>query len=215
VLAYTQKKVAAGAAPNSWADVWDVKKFPGRRALRNHPIATLEAALMADGVAPDKLYPLDVDRAFAKLDKIKKHISAWWTGGAQTTQMLQSGEVDMVPTWNGRAQTIIDAGGPVAIEWNQGLYSIEGWAIPKGNPKAALGKKFIQFCANAERQAVYTKTLAYGPTNPNAYKFITAERAKYLPTAPDLVKKMALANEEWWAKHKDKVIERFNAWLLV
>src|SRR5216683_6357029 len=49
VLAYSQKKYPDGATPNSWADFWDVKKFPGLRALRNHPIATLEAALMADG----------------------------------------------------------------------------------------------------------------------------------------------------------------------
>jgi putative spermidine/putrescine transport system substrate-binding protein len=49
VLAYSQKKYPTGATPNSWADFWDVKKFPGRRALRNHPIATLEAALMLIG----------------------------------------------------------------------------------------------------------------------------------------------------------------------
>ena len=54
VLAYSQETFPKDA-PNSWADFWDVQKFPGRRALRNHPFATLEAALMADGVAPDKL----------------------------------------------------------------------------------------------------------------------------------------------------------------
>ncbi len=82
VLAYSQKTFPKDA-PNSWADFWDVKKFPGRRALRDHPIATLEAALMADGVAPDKLYPLDVDRAFKKLEEIKPNVTAWWTSGAQ------------------------------------------------------------------------------------------------------------------------------------
>ena len=106
VLAYSQKKFSDGAAPNSWADFWDVKKFPGRRALRNHPIATLEAALMADGVAPDKLYPLDVDRAFKKLDEIKPHITVWWTSGAQSAQLLNDGEVDMVMAWNGRVSAL-------------------------------------------------------------------------------------------------------------
>src|SRR4029453_3932831 len=67
VLAYSQKKYPAEAAPNRWADFFDVKKFPGRRALRNHPIATLEAALMADGVAPDKLFPTHVGRALTEL----------------------------------------------------------------------------------------------------------------------------------------------------
>src|SRR5947209_1489208 len=112
--------------PQSWADFWDVQKFPGRRAMHKHPIDTLEQALMADGVPMDKLYPIDMDRAFKKLEQIKPHVDVWWTGGAQTTQMLQSGEVDMLPIWNARAQVVIEAGAPAALTWNQGLYAMEG-----------------------------------------------------------------------------------------
>lgn len=213
VLAY-RSDTFGDKGPRSWADFWDVKNFPGRRALRRSPIDTLEIALLADGVSPKELYPLDMDRALKKLDEIRPHIDVWWTGGAQTSQMLESGEVDMLPTWNGRAQVVIDADRPVGIQWNQGLYSIEGWAIPKGNPKADIGREFIKFCANPERQAVYTKTLAYGPTNPKAYDHISAARAKYLPTAPDNFSKLILANQEWWGQHKDEAEERFNQWLL-
>ena len=35
-----------------------------------------------------------VDRAFASLDKIKKHV-VWWEAGAQPPQMLADGEVTM------------------------------------------------------------------------------------------------------------------------
>ncbi len=213
ILAWRSDKYGNNG-PKGWRDFYDVEKFPGRRALRRSPIDTLEEALMADGVTPDKLYPLDVDRAFKKLDTIKKHINVWWTGGAQTTQLLQSGEVDMVPTWNGRAQTVMDAGGPVKIEWNQGLYSIEGWSIPKGNPKAAIAKKFIAFTANAKRQAAFTPFLAYGPTNPNAYKHIDAKVAATLPTAPDILPKIILAQEDWWSANRQKAEERFTAWML-
>src|SRR3954452_13084146 len=118
VLAYSQKKFSAEAAPNSWADFWDVKKFPGRRALRNHPIATLEAALMADGVAPDKLYPLDVDRAFKKLEEIKPNITVWWTSGAQSAQLLNDGEVDMEMAWNGRVSAVAKEGAKVSFTYN-------------------------------------------------------------------------------------------------
>ena len=212
-LTYRTDTVASGG-PQSWADFWDVKGFPGRRALRRSPIDTLEIALMADGVASDALYPLDIDRALAKLTEIRPHIDVWWTGGAQTSQLLQTGEVDMLPTWNGRAQTVIDGGAPVAIQWNQGLYSIEGWSIPKGNPRADLGREFIKFCADPKRQAAYTATLAYGPTNPKAYEFIPAERAAALPTAPGTFERLVLADQGWWGKHKEEAERRFNEWLL-
>ncbi|MCF0083049.1 extracellular solute-binding protein, partial [Streptomyces lomondensis] len=54
-------------APKSWADFWNPDAFPGPRSLQSADadLPELEFALLADGVPLDKLYPLDVDRAFA------------------------------------------------------------------------------------------------------------------------------------------------------
>jgi len=100
VLAYSQKKYPEGATPKQLGPIfWDVKKFPGRRAAcANHPIATLEAA--PDGrrrCAPTKLYSRSMlTGAFRKLEEIKPNITVWWTSGAQSAQLLNDGEVDMV-----------------------------------------------------------------------------------------------------------------------
>lgn len=213
ILAYRTDKFGNNG-PKTWADFWDVQKFPGRRCLRRNPLDTLEQALMADGVPIDKLYPMDLDRAFRSLDRIKKHISVWWTGGAQSMQLIQSGEVDMISAWNGRAQAAIDGGAPVAIVWNQGLYSIEGWGIPKGTPNAEAAKTFVRFCADAKRQAAFTDDLAYGPTNLKAYDSIAPKRAAILPTAPKNIKGMRLSSPEWWHANRETATERFNTWLL-
>lgn len=212
VFAYRTDKVKK--APASWKDFFDVENFPGRRALRKNPIDTLEQALLADGVPLDKLYPLDIARAFKVLDKIKQHVAVWWTGGAQSTQLLQSGEVDMIPGWNARFQAAIDGGTPAKIVWNQGLYSIEGWSVPKGCPKAEAARAFIKFCSQPQQQAIYTEKLAYGPTNLEAYKSIPADRAAHLPTSPQNLKQMAIANEDWWSANRSAVSEKFNSWLL-
>lgn len=200
--------------PASWADFWDVARFPGRRALRKNPIDTLEQALLADGVALDKLYPLDLERAFKSLDRIKPHIAVWWTGGAQSSQLIQSGEVDMIALWNARAQAVIDGGAPVGISWNQGLYSIEGWGIPKGCPRADAARQFIRFCAASERQAVFTESLSYGPTNLDAYRNIPEARARTLPTYKQNLERMTIAREDWWSANRSATNERFNAWIL-
>lgn len=75
VIGYNKKTLKK--VPQSWADFWNVKVFPGTRALRNDPQTVLEAALLAGGVPRDKLYPLDVDRAFKKLQQIKPDITVW------------------------------------------------------------------------------------------------------------------------------------------
>lgn len=212
ILAYNTDTVPE--APEGWAAFWDLDRFPGRRSLRRNPIDTLEIALMADGVAPADLYPLDVDRAFRKLDEIKNSIDVWWTGGAQSTQLLESGEVDLIAGWNARFQAALDNGAPVAMVWEGGLYSIEGWGIPKGSPKADLGREFVAFCAQAEMQAKFTDDLAYGPTNLAAYDHISAERAEILPTAEQNLSRMSLASEPYWKEHRAALSERFEAWLL-
>ncbi|MCR4157800.1 ABC transporter substrate-binding protein [Kerstersia gyiorum] len=213
VMAYRTDKFP-GEGPKTWADFWNVEKFPGRRSLRRNPLDTLEQALMADGVPVHELYPLDVDRAFRSLEKIKPHISIWWTSGAQAMQIIQNGDVDMVSTWNARAQTAIENGAPVKIVWNEGLYSIEGWGIPRGTPRAEMAKQFVLFCADARRQASFTEDLPYGPTNTQAMQFIPPERAAVLPSAPENLRNMALPSPEWWAVNRQAVTERFNNFLI-
>ncbi|SHH75329.1 ABC transporter substrate-binding protein [Pollutimonas bauzanensis] len=213
ILAYNTKTFG-DKGPQSWADFWNVEAFPGRRSLRKSPVDTLEAALLADGVSPKDLYPLDLDRAFKSLDKIKPHITAWWGGGAQSTQMLQSGEVDMILLWNGRAQAAVDGGAPVKVVWNQGLYGIEGFFILKGSPRAELARRFLEFCTDPLRQAQYVQEVSYGPTNLHAFKSVSAERAAILPTSEKNFAKLIASGDDYWAEQIGPVTQRFNSWLL-
>jgi putative spermidine/putrescine transport system substrate-binding protein len=116
-LVYRTDKFPNGG-PQSWADFWDVKTFPGARCLFNRSFTSLAFALLADGVPADKLYPMDIERAFKKLDQIKPHIKVWWTQGNQSQQLIADGEVDMIGMWNARAQELIDRGAPLKIVWN-------------------------------------------------------------------------------------------------
>jgi putative spermidine/putrescine transport system substrate-binding protein len=214
ILAYRTDKFPGGQGPSSWAEFWDVKRFPGRRGLYKGVSGMLEEALMADGVPASKLYPLDLDRAFKMLDKIKPHVSVWWTSGAQNTQILQSGEVAMTDTWGARAFAAIEGGAPVKMVWTEGLYSTDGWMIPKGSPKAELARKFIRFCMRPEQQAIYSNSVANAPTNQDAYKFISPDRATLLATSPENIKGLVPTDAAWWATNRDQVQERFQDWLL-
>ena len=212
VMAY-RTDVYKADQPRKWADFWDTAKFPGRRGLYRNPKGVLESALLADGVAPKDLYPLDVDRAFRMLDKVRSQVAVWWTSGAQNTQILQSGEVDMSDTWSARAYAAIDSGAPVNIVWN-GLYSIDGWSIPLGTEKLKLAQQFVRFCMNPERQAVYSSQVANGPSNLAAYDHIPAARAKVLPTFPENLKGLTERDFAFWGKNYAAISDRFQEWLL-
>ncbi|SAK64679.1 ABC transporter substrate-binding protein [Caballeronia ptereochthonis] len=210
VLAYRADKVKR--APQSWQDFWNVNDFPGRRALRNFPFDTVEIALMADGVPTGKVYPCDLDRSFASLNRIRPAVNAWWTAGAQSTQLLQTGEVDMIAIWNGAAQRTIDAGAPVKLVWNQNIAGVEGWCIVRGTPKAQAAREFVAFAMQPQQQALLAKYMSYGPANPKAYEHIDPKRAQVLSTNPDYRKVALMIDNDYWVTHKDKTIEQFNAW---
>ncbi|TCT11110.1 ABC transporter substrate-binding protein [Paralcaligenes ureilyticus] len=200
VLAYNTTKYGANP-PKTWADFWDVKKFPGTRALRNYPVVTLEAALMADGVPKDKLYPLDVDRAFRKLEQIKPYITVWWTSGGQSAQLLHDGEVDMIMAWNGRVSAVQKDGAKVAFTYNQGVLQSTHLCILKNAPNLATAVSFINAALTPTIQANLPLHIDYGPGNPAAFSTgkISEKRAAELPSSPANAAKQAIISETWWA----------------
>lgn len=212
VMGYRTDKFPNGG-PQNWRDYWDPQRFPGRRGMFRSPSGTLELALLADGVAPKDIYPIDIDRALKSLDKIRKSVSVWWSNGAQNTQILQSGEVDLSDTWNARALAAIASGAPVKIVW-QGTYNIDGWSIVAGTPKLKQAQQFVRFCMRADRQAEYSFLSGNGPTNSDALKLIDPKRAELLTTYPKNLEGLRRRDAGWWGKNYDTANERFQEWLL-
>jgi putative spermidine/putrescine transport system substrate-binding protein len=199
VLGYNTKSLKK--VPQSWADFWNVKDFPGTRALRNDPMGTLEAALISDGVPRDKLYPLDVDRAYKRLAQIKPDIAVWWSSGGQSAQLLNDGEVDMLMIWNGRVGAVKKDNTDVDFTYNDGILQNTQLCILKNAPNLAQAVKFVDTAVSPDLQADLPKYIDYGPGNPAAFATgkLSAERGKELPSSPENAAKQALMSEEWWS----------------
>lgn len=183
VIAYRTDKYPHGG-PRNWQEFWDVERFPGNRSLQRYAARVLPIALLGDGVPVEKLYPLDLDRAFRSLDRIKPHIRVWWTAGNQSQEILRDGEVDLIGIWQGRVFELIDAGARVAMTWNQAEIDKGYWVVARGTPRAEIAWRFIESCCRPERQAGFAKEALSSPTNPDAFKYIDAAAARHMPTAP-------------------------------
>ncbi len=211
VLAYSTEQL--GDAPKNWADFFDLEKFPGKRGLRKAPTPTLEIALMGDGVPPGDVYPIDVDRAFAKLDTVKGE-AVYWETGSQSAQQLADGEVAMSAAWNGRVQTAIDAGAPLEIQWNQYMANIEYLVVPKGAPNKERAMELIAYITSAENNHRISDFIPYAPVNKESIDKVDPEVAPRLPIYKDRESNSLAFNKEWWDENRDEVTERFNEWLL-
>jgi putative spermidine/putrescine transport system substrate-binding protein len=212
VLAWNTKTVGKdGTVPQTWADFFDVKKFPGNRAVYDHPRGNLEIALLADGVDPKKLYPLDVDRAFKKLAELKPSITVWWTSGAQSAQLIKDGEVDLMEIWNGRLAGAKRDGAAADFTYNQGLLMADCFLIPKGAPHKDLAMKALAMFMSPEQQAHFAQHIDYGPINAKAFDtgILNDADRKRVNSSPDNAAKQVIINDAWWGENGAAVIERW------
>jgi putative spermidine/putrescine transport system substrate-binding protein len=209
VLGYS-KKVFAKNEPKTWADLFDLKRFPGKRTFYKWSApGVLEIALLSDGVAPDKLYPLDLDRAFKKLDTIKSQI-VWWTGGAQSQQLLASGEAPLGMFWNGRLHYLEHTGVKVGISWNQNLTASDMLVIPKGAKNKAAAMKYLAAATNPEAQANFAAETGFAPINLKSKAHMPAAAAAELPDQH--TQGQINLNMKYWSENRDAIGKRWYAW---
>ena len=204
--------------PKNWADFWNVEKYPGKRALKKDEAqATLEFALIADGVPTSEVYDVlraegGIDRAFAKLDEIKPHLLYWETG-AQAPQLLADKEVVMTSGWNGRFyNAVVDDGQPFELVWDGQALDFDYWFIPANHPELDLIYEFLAFASRPDRQGDQTNYIAYGPMVKGSEEFVNPDILPHLPTAPQNTRNFFILDVEFWGDNRESLRARMATW---
>ncbi len=209
VIAYDSKAYAR--PPTGMADFFDTKKFPGKRSMYKWGEGMWEAALIADGVAPGKLYPLDLPRAHATIQKLKPDVVSYWGGGAESQSVLLNGEASMALIWNTRATLIEqDSDGRIKFIWDQGLLSPGAMAVIKGNPGGRdAAMRFIASAQDPKKQIVMFDMLGQGPANPAADALIPADKQRLNCVDPANKAKQVALDMPWYAEHYSAALDEY------
>jgi putative spermidine/putrescine transport system substrate-binding protein len=219
-LTYQTNKYGANG-PKSWADFFDVQKFPGRRTMLSDGLYALEIALIADGVAAADVYqalrtPAGLDRAFAKLETIKPHVAVWYKSSGQAMQLMRDGEADIGLISNARAQSVVKDGTPLTFVWDEAFIDTECLMVPHNaqNPKVVM--QLINSAIDPKNQAAFAAASLYGPTNLKAFEggIIPAASMEWLPSAPQNLPKQVWADQKWYASPEaEAAYQRFAKFL--
>ncbi len=215
VFAYNNNTIGANK-PTTLEDLFDLKKIPGKRALRKRPQVNLEWALLADGVKPEALYdvlatPEGQARAFAKLDTIKSEV-IWFDSWSQAPQLLNDGGAVLVQSANGRFyDAIAQENKPFTMVWDGSLFDLDVWAVLKGTPRKEEAFKFIAFTTGTKPISGF-QDVAYGPARKSSQALVDPKILPYLPTT--YLDGSLKANSVFWADYGETLGEKFNEWLL-
>ncbi|MBV1789997.1 ABC transporter substrate-binding protein [Marinobacterium sp. D7] len=212
-----------GEKPSKIADIFDLEKFPGKRALQKIPDGNLEWALLADGVPANEVYdvlstPEGLERAFKKLDTIKSQV-VWWDAGAQPPQLLADKEVTIASGYNGRFfNAQVNEKQPFTVVWDGQMFELDGWVVPKGKLTENL-KKYLNFATSTQKLADQAKYISYGPARASSAPMVSThadtgiDMKPHMPTSPENFFNPIKKDAIWWADNGDEMRERFNAWL--
>lgn len=210
---YNTDVFPGGSHPTDCEDFFDTQRFPGKRAASATavPNALIECALLADGVPRDSLYPLDLDRAFRKLESIKNDL-AFWNSGTDSVQLMATGEVAMILAWNGRAYAaMVDQSAPFEAAYAESFMHYDALVVPKGvrDPDAAM--KLVAYMMDPARQAKLTSLIPYPPANTNAVLGdLPTELQEFLPpTNPEMAAGTIVQDQIWWGEHAEDVTRRW------
>ena len=213
-----------GERPARMRDIFDLRRFPGKRALQKIPEANLEWALRSYGVPRQDLYQLlSTERglrlAFEKLDRIRDQV-VWWTSVDQPVALLATGEVAIASHYNGRLfDAAVVQGHPIEIIWDSQIYELGAWGVPKGTPRRDDVLEFIRFATGTRPLAEQARYIAYGPARRSSMKLVSThartgvDMRPHLPTSPANFRTAILKDTEWYASLYDRVRTRFEAWL--
>jgi spermidine/putrescine-binding protein len=171
-------------------------------------------ALEADAIPPDRLFPLDVARAYRKLDAIKPHIDVWWTTGDQSQQILRDEEVGMAIMWDGRAYQLEQQGLRVQISHAGATVHREMFVVPEQAPNAQRAFAFLEWYAtHPEEGAKWVQEMRYGVANPRAFDLLPTDVAQTIATYPDNLKQSVRLDVAWMTANRAQLLPRWSSWL--
>ncbi len=200
-------------APKTVADFFDVENFPGQRGiLTNLQNGILEYALLADGVAPENIYPLDIDRALAKLDTIRD-VTTFAPNVGALQQAIGANQVDMFFQADARLVPLMNDGVDITIDWDVTVASINAFAVPKGSPRAKAAERFLATVVEPGPVASITEALGTAPVNLAATLNLSENAKKVEVYGPANTGKTVLQDIAWYAENFNEVTTKLTNWL--
>ncbi|WP_048863025.1 extracellular solute-binding protein, partial [Acidisphaera rubrifaciens] len=215
LLSWDRDKVKG--AP-TWADFFDIARYPGKRALPKRARGVLEIALLADGVAPGDVYRTlrstdGTDRAFRKLDQLRPYLD-WWQTGREATRILGSGAVLMVAAPNARVLAAnASEGRHFGAQWTGAVVSMDWWAIARDTPRGQQAQQLLYLLGLPALEGRLLERTGIAGFAKGSADLLPAAAQANSPLLPANLSGALVADEGFWHDNGERLDGKFAAWL--
>ncbi len=212
VLMYNTEKYKDNP-PRNWVDFFDTEKFPGVRGIDGSGDFTgglLEQAFRATGGDPKAMTKDDIAKAIAKVRDLGGD-TIYWKTGAESQQLAESGEADMIMMWTGRAMTAVKNGAKYTPAWLDWLVVMDQLTIPVGAKDPDASHALINAYLGKSAQEILTKETSYTPINSEAKPVVDDAVAAFLTNTPERQGQGYQQNIKFWVENFKDASEQWTA----
>jgi putative spermidine/putrescine transport system substrate-binding protein len=199
--------------PKSWKDFFDTEKFPGVRAIDGSGEPTgglLEQAILASGGSVENMTAADIDKAMDMVRKIGPD-TIYWKTGAESQQLAESGEADMIMMWTGRAMTAVKNGAQYTPAWQDWLVVMDQMTIPVGVKDPDAAHALINYYVGKRAQEIMAEKTSYSPIHKDAQPKVEQVVADFMTSTPERQKQGYQQNVKFWVENHQAALEKWNA----
>lgn len=223
LVAYDERAFT-GEKPRRIDALFDIERFPGKRALQRSPAALFEWAMMAEGVPISQIYDLlSTERGLRlvlqRLESLRGHV-IWWDKPSEAVAFLEQGDAVMASGYNGRFFDAWSQGAPINMIWDGQIIDRSVWGIPVASKAdTATVLSFIRFALHPERLAHMSRQIPYGPLRTSAFRYIGLNpetgivMSDHLPTAEHHLVNALQRDTRWYARTSQLRQSYFSRWI--
>lgn len=199
--------------PKSWKDFFDTEKFPGVRAIDGSGEPTgglLEQAILATGGSVENMTAADIDKAMDVVRNLGPD-TIYWKTGAESQQLAESGEADMIMMWTGRAMTAVKNGAQYTPAWQDWLVVMDQMTIPVGVKDPDASHALINYYVGKRAQEIMAEKTSYSPIHKDAQPKVEQVVADFMTNTPERQKQGYQQNVKFWVENHDAALEKWTA----
>jgi len=219
LYAYDRTAHRSGNHPSLITDFFNIRHYPGRRAVRRSPRVISEWAILAAGVPATQVNKILAQDELAwgiiksALDRVSQSI-VWVDDDDQAIDMLRNGTVTFAMLGSDSlVRTVLAGADNLHPVWDGSINQISLWAVPVTASDPDLAWKFVRYATSVDAARRFSAMSGYGPSRYSSLDQISSNYHLYLPSSRSNLTNIVWGNSSWWRDHGEYLDQQFANWL--
>lgn len=219
VFAFDRTAYEERDQPSLISDFFNIRHFPGRRAVRRSPRVLSEWALLSAGIPASAVYETleQTDEAWQIIKSVLEPIShsiIWVENDEQAVELLRDGTVSFAMLGSeSLIRSVVAGSDNLHPVWDGAVNQMSLLAIPSYSDNPELAWQFVRYATSVDATRRFSTVSGYSPARFSTLEQISSAYHEYLPGNRSNLHNVIWGNSDWWHGPGKRIDLHFVNWI--